>query len=237
MFEKQLSFFLVLLLISKYAFSLDTDCSEREYEVAISGKIYEISDLGVKTPFRGRLDLQDTNLYANVDESGSFEINDFISSDKDICEGSKVKFKLDDPDLFILSPFAGDFYLPRFREDTRTDEFQIRVVRKYSRFYQTLARFDESIVYAVQVAVTSNEGGAIDIINKLNNYSLIKTGDYFAYYEPHMRSGLPNNGYIFKVKIGAFTNKDDAEKIRNKLTKLNKKFSSSFITVNVRFYQ
>lgn len=229
-----ISLLLMLAIFSRYTLSAEENCGQESYQVGISGKIYEISDFGIKTPFRGRLDLEDTGLYANVSD-GSFELSDPVKVGKNICSGSRVKFKLDDPDLFILSPFAGEFYLPRTQANNKSDEFQVRVVRKYSRFYQTLALSNES--YAVQVVVTSNEGGAIDVINKLNSSAVLNSTDYFAYYEPHMRGGMPNNGYIYKVKVGTFLDKDGAEKIRDQLINLGREFSKSFVTANVRFYQ
>ncbi len=167
-------------------------------------------------------------------DKGSFKISGAIPSS--VKMGDKVTIKVANPDLFILSPFAGDFYLPNINSG---NGFEIRLINRQSRLYTTLSEFDRS--YSVQVVTTSNEGGAIDVMNKLNASSALSScyaaQKCSAYYESHMRSGMPNNGYFYKVKVGAFISKEAAEAMRDSIKKTGGEFSESFVTANIRFSQ
>lgn len=231
-----MAFLLVLLYgLSDFVFAgeiLPTNPSDQRIE--INGKAYEVSDNGIATPFNGILNLEDTGVSTDVKNPlGNFTMVVTVPNSKGIEAGSRVTITPNDPDLFVLSPFSGNFYLPNIKASEQ-DKLHVRLVRKYSRLYLTLTAFDES--YSVQVLTTNNEGGAIDTVNMLNGSGKL-TGGYSAYYESHLRSGMPKNGYFYKVKIGFFPKKEDADAMRDAIRKMGDQFVESFVTANVKFYQ
>jgi hypothetical protein len=214
----------------------NTDVVSNE-QISITGTASKVSDNGVITPFVGGLSLVvgDESFDANfLENKEGFKISGKIPSGMKI--GDKVTIKVANPDLFILSPFAGDFHLPNINSG---DGFEVRLINRNSRLYTTLSEFDRS--YSVQVVTTNNEGGAIDVMNELNASATLSScyaaQKCSAYYESYMRSGMPNNGYFYKVKIGAFPNKEAAEAMRDSIKKKDNKFPESFVTANIRFFQ
>lgn len=193
-------------------------------EVTLRGKVIKLLDNGEEIPFSGlQIRIGGTSLQTITNKDGSFNLP---SSKKSITKhlevGSKIELIVSDKQWFMLAPFAGSMFIPK----SSVSYIKIRMIPKYSRIYSSIAL--STRYYSIQVLTNNNEGYAIDRMRELRKY-----GFKNVYYEAHMRSGFPKNGYFYKVKVGKIPKLQDAIKIRDKIRQY-KTMKDAFITAHVK---
>jgi len=148
--------------------------------------------------------------------------------------GEQIQLKVIDDKWFILSPFNGILNVPKKKKNV-----DILLISKSSTIYLTL--FAKVDYYTIQVLSVNNERGAIEMVNNLRNDCIVakKTLKYCQkniYYTSHLRNGIPNNGYVYKVNFEIFQNKKDANKDLN-FVRSKYKMKDSFIKIHNKFIE
>jgi len=194
-------------------------------EITFRGKIVKLLDNGQEIPFSGiEINIKGTTISTISNKDGTFNLSQQKTSPTltNLIVGDKIELSVLDKDWFILSPFAGVMFVP----NKSVSSIKLRMIPKYSRMYSSIAL--STRYYSIQVLTNNNEGYAIDRMRELRKY-----GFKNVYYEAHMRSGLPKNGYFYKVKVGRIIKIEEAVKIRNKIRAF-RTMKDAFITVHIK---
>ena len=116
-----------------------------------------------------------------------------ISSNKYIA-GKRIKFEVNKPGWHIAYPPNGYTHLPKNEKD------QLKIVLEVDNFNFVKKNQSEKFIYTVQAIATTNETIARQKADKLTQ----ENHPHIAYVERYLVSNMPENGFIYKVKIGEF---------------------------------
>jgi hypothetical protein len=215
---------LLLLSLISGIYAHDAVCG---VDVDISGRLVQILDNGEKKYLEDKkITIEDDNIHTDplTDGNGKFNFN---KSNAQLNYGQKIKLTINDDNFFIISPMAGEMFLP----NTKINKMDVIVVSKQSRFYHALGEVITG--YSIQVTLTHNEGAAIELVRSL------RKDNYDAHYDAYPISGIPTNGYFYKVKVkvdtknekGAYEGLNKAITTKKSIRKRYGKFDDSFIVI------
>ena len=204
-----------------------------EVNVDISGRLVQILDNGEKRYLEDKkITIEDDDIHTDplTDGNGKFNLN---KSNAKLNYGQKIKLTINDANFFIISPMAGEMFLP----NTQVNKMDVIVVSKQSRFYHALGEVITG--YSIQVALTHNEGAAIELVRSL------RKDNYDARYDAYPISGIPTNGYFYKVRVnvdtknetGAYEGLNKAITTKKTIRKRYGKFDDNFIVIHTEAKQ
>ena len=142
----------------------------------------------------------------------------------DYAAGKRIKFEVNKPGWHIAYPPNGYAHLPKNEAD------QLKIVLEVDNFNLVINNQAEQFIYTVQAIATTNETVARQKADKLTQ----ENRPYIAYVERYLASNMPENGYIYKVKIGEFTGKNakkDAEVLSYKLDNKYREIDGFFVSL------
>lgn len=174
----------------------------------LNGRVLAVDELGVERPIDnigirlGKVEKNPAEHHGN----GRFTLS--ISSKS---PGDKIFISIDRPGWSILSPYEGEFFLPK---DLENEELIVRVVPFPLNFYPS-AYFDSRVMggnspgtHVVQVFVTTDRMKAANLVNSIKNQKLE------ARYETIL--GTPVQ---YRVLVGPFQSKAIADETRIRIIK------------------
>ena len=138
--------------------------------------------------------------------------------------GERIKFEVNKPGWHIAYPPNGLAYLPK------EEKHSLKIVLEIDQFNFVKYNPEEKYIYTVQALVTANETVARQKAKKLAQ----ENPKHRAFVERYLASNMPENGFIYKVKIGEFTGKkakEDAEKLSYKLDSKYREINGFFVTL------
>lgn len=147
----------------------------------------------------------------------TFKIDNYVA-------GKRIKFEVNKPGWHIAYPPNGYAHLPQNEAD------QLKIVLEVDNFNFVRNNQAEQFIYTVQAIVTANETVARQKADKLTQ----ENRPHIAYVERYLASNMPENGYIYKVKIGQFTGKDakkEAEALSYKLDNKYREINGFFVSL------
>lgn len=147
----------------------------------------------------------------------TFTISNYVA-------GKRIKFEVNKPGWHIAYPPNGYAHLPKNEAD------QLKIVLEVDNFNFVRKNQAEQFIYTVQAIATTNETVARQKADKLTQ----ENRPHIAYVERYLVSNMPENGFIYKVKIGQFAGKNakkDAEVLSYKLDNKYREIDGFFVSL------
>lgn len=212
-------------------FLVSISCAANSLE--IKGSVVFLTEYGEEKTIQGNIvrvsNKNCTDGLVKID--GTFIID--CTSEKELDAGDNAVLSIDRPGWTMLTPMKGEITIAKNQAEK---SIKLILILNRSPLYKMLFTNKlesevkkELFIYTVQVLATYNESEAIDVVKRLN-FDSAKLG-HKSYYERHLKNNMPDNGYLFKVKVGKLRTKPDADALEGKVIDLYNKYRDAFTTL------
>lgn len=222
--------FLRILFLLQFFIFFSIANAENDYLV---GRVIGYTIEGEQMPIaETEVSILRTTISDKTDEKGYFRLP--LRKDKDkyrnqLKAGRKINLEISNQGWFMVTPFDGKFYMPKYVDDFDLD---IRVISNKSKmkFGRFLGSFSSkkgnnpTPQHAVQVISTSSILSAHETLERFKEYG----------YKPFIQTVRDKKRTTYKVIAAIFPRKDDAKKVRKIIKSRYPKYNDAFIKLMLR---